>query len=51
MYWILKLSLWDNKVTDYKSETSGNTQINVNTRVFTMPNSVQTIYNKIMNSK
>ena len=25
MYWILKLSLWDNKVTDYKSATSGYT--------------------------
>ncbi|WP_407500810.1 RHS repeat-associated core domain-containing protein, partial [Elizabethkingia anophelis] len=34
-----------------RGNTPGNTQINVNTRVFTMPNSVQTIYNKIMNSK
>lgn len=28
-----------------------NSKINLNTRVFTMPNSVQVIYNKIMNSK
>ncbi|OJX31257.1 MAG: hypothetical protein BGO86_05050 [Chryseobacterium sp. 36-9] len=35
--------------------TSGNSpanlKINTNTRIFTMPNSVQNIYNKIMNSK
>ncbi len=27
MYWILKLSLWDNKVTDYKSALSGASEL------------------------
>ena len=34
-----------------RSTGPGNSKINLNTRVFTMPNSVQVIYNKIMNSK